>query len=363
MDDAVGVAKRALAMARVNPSESKAQKILLKSHDSNNEHRPGTRTTPQTPTGMALQPFQPHPYLQDIDISGKTIPQVSTARSTTLFFHTNHNLNLPPFMTYVDKHLASGHAFHGRPPHPDMKCPICNDTASGPPIHSIFLPLSPCGHWVHFYCFVWHVARMYQPTRDKCPACMTQLFLWDGINVLTIAARVNMEMEQRDFSRPYLDQSLLRVIKNDRQEYEADCEVIERFILRQFNNWLIQNPDGKYNANSSSRKQKQLAVPNGNPEDGSPNLVKFMQNVMAELRTTTRPFSQWLKWETMSGFLLFSELVSIKIERWARDNYIGCEGTQGWNQFQECRKSAQRQLLMEIQEQVGSSRQNGSSVI
>jgi hypothetical protein len=42
-------------------------------------------------------------------------------------------------------------------------------------IRSSFLPLSPCGHWIHYRCLIWLATRDDKHS-DKCPACKTVLF-------------------------------------------------------------------------------------------------------------------------------------------------------------------------------------------
>lgn len=100
---------------------------------------------------------------------------------------------LPSLFRYIDNHLMRTSHLHNSPPSPIAICPICQYQHNLAPIQTTFLPLSPCGHWVHYRCFIWHTTRLHQ-CRDKCPCCGVQLFKWDGINVLTLAMRTGIEM-------------------------------------------------------------------------------------------------------------------------------------------------------------------------
>ncbi|ORY00444.1 hypothetical protein BCR34DRAFT_494569 [Clohesyomyces aquaticus] len=214
---------------------------------------------------------------------------------------------LPSMMQYTDNHLMKNRHLYGRPPNPDTRCPI---ELSHGNTRRLFLPLSPCGHWIHYECFVWWITRIHL-NQDRCPACYIRVFDWDGISALTIATRSNIEMEDSPIRAPYNDSVTGKSIFTDSQQYAAECETFEKMIADHFYDHYT--------------KSGQLYV--------GVNLTSVYREVMEEIRILGMPRSRGLHWTGICGYLLFGMLVLIKLERWVKETNAGYLATQGWETF------------------------------
>ncbi|KAF2020361.1 hypothetical protein BU24DRAFT_316530, partial [Aaosphaeria arxii CBS 175.79] len=232
---------------------------------------------------------------------------------------------LDPLLKYVDNLLMQNLQLHDKPFLAEA-CPVCKCTSDFTHDHSTFLPLSPCGHWIHYNCFVWHCTRL-DPSRSQCPVCSTGLYHWDGINALTLATRTSIEMEMGALCFPYYDQYLNLPIYNDRNEYEADCTVIEAEIQRAYATWVFQIID---------------------PRDGSPNLIAVLHAALRFIRETGRPKSKWLSWDTCLGYLLFTTLVCIKLKRVMKETHFLVVDSHGWADLDQEMRALQARILAEI---------------
>lgn len=101
---------------------------------------------------------------------------------------------LPSLIRYVDNHLLCDKTLHDNPPDKNATCPICHYVHDKAPIKTTFLPLSPCGCWVHYRCFIWHATRDTL-IHDHCPTCNTELFQPEGIIATILTARTSLELQ------------------------------------------------------------------------------------------------------------------------------------------------------------------------
>ncbi|KAF2275789.1 uncharacterized protein EI97DRAFT_355657, partial [Westerdykella ornata] len=206
---------------------------------------------------------------------------------------------LPTMFRYLDALLLQCRHLHDKPPQPDLICPICSYAWDKPPIRSTFLPLTPCGHWVHYRCLIWRASANHSD-RARCLTCGVVLFEWEGISMLTLATRTGLlPIENPALQRNYFDNDANMIVTNTREAYEADCAVIENTIYTCFNEEYVRT------------------------------------DVLAELHRRERPRAMWLKYHTDEGLVLWEMLVSIKLKRFIEENCGWVMGTDGWKQFEE----------------------------
>ncbi|KAH8710204.1 hypothetical protein GQ44DRAFT_568299, partial [Phaeosphaeriaceae sp. PMI808] len=233
---------------------------------------------------------------------------------------------LPSFLSYVDHEIMRSSARHNCPPHPDAICPICctpwnttikdlsnpNPFEDPPIIATTFLPLSPCGHWVHYRCLIW-LATQNDDRRSRCYVCHTPLFQWEGITALTLAVRTGLDMD--DGGESVLQRlGSRRPEHSDKAEYEAECAFTESLIHKQF--FVHLNMSSRY-------------------EDNSPNLVQCFYDVLGDLARFSRPQARWLQFSTPTGLELFAMLVMIKMRRYLTDEHSKIVQTAGWRDLEE----------------------------
>jgi hypothetical protein len=136
---------------------------------------------------------------------------------------------LSSLLRYVDHDLMQNTALHDHPPDNNATCPVCSKHWNA---GSTFLPLHPCGHWVHYRCLIWLATKTQSDQKDKCFFCSLQLFEWDGTTALTLAIRTDLAMQDVDVrvggswyitSRP-----------SDRETYQADCSTIISIVSGYF---------------------------------------------------------------------------------------------------------------------------------
>lgn len=295
--------------------------------------------------------------MEAVKTEDKDCDNTTLSAETALQSKEVKNNALPPFMTYIDKHLALGIAMHNKPPDTSTKCGCCRQPQNTSA--TTFLPLSPCGHWVHYNCLVFRASRANPHIHNRCPVCNLELFAWDGINVLTAAARSYFQMESENLAYHYYDYDAMMNVKTDSDQYNADCWVIELTIQAQYNIWKNQPEDSRHQwyqniqvkiAGDLARGEYTLLNIPDNPTDGSPNLQAILFRVMQDLDTRQRPFAKWLQWSSLSGYLLFCTLVGIKMSRIVMDNHVEIVGSAGWMQFITGMRELQSHLISAIQE-------------
>ncbi|KAH7406294.1 hypothetical protein DE146DRAFT_676815 [Phaeosphaeria sp. MPI-PUGE-AT-0046c] len=232
---------------------------------------------------------------------------------------------IPSLLRYVDNELMQSASKHNRPADPRAICTICyylwdtplngiKDGLNGQtPIHSTFLPLSPCGHWAHYRCLIW-LATKNIAQRDKCTVCGTQLFHWEGIAALTLATRTGLTMED--------DTSC-----SEAAAYEKDCAAITSLIHSTF--------------------FTHLALPSPYT-DRSPDLVQCFYDALDALERMGLPRAKWLRYETQTGHLLWGALVAIKMRKYLAEEHEWVMGTEGWRKFEEGRGMVQARILGEV---------------
>ncbi|CAO2657134.1 Nn.00g032600.m01.CDS01 [Neocucurbitaria sp. VM-36] len=260
-------------------------------------------------------------------------PPVSTSRS------------LPSLLRYVDHDLMQNAAKHDRPPHFNATCPACFRQWNTPippsigasrlpsttldphsAVTSTFLPLSPCGHWIHYHCLIQLTTQPSSALKDKCFTCNTQLFEWDGITALTLATRTGLELHDENKGGYYHPGTRIW-IPSDRAEYEADCALIDLLISQHF--FAHLNLPSRFG-------------------DDSPDLVRAYYDVRDELEGMKRPQAKWLQWSTRTGYLLMGMLVAIKMRRFLVEEHGGIVKTEGWREFEEEAKTLQGKILEEV---------------
>ena len=225
---------------------------------------------------------------------------------------------LPSLLQYTDTLLMRSTHLHNNPPDSIRACISCRSVWDNAKIPSTFLPLSPCGHWIHYRCLIW-LATRDDAHHDRCPACKVVLFEVDGMGALTLAARTRVPMGDR----------ALRVQegrgRGDRAEYEEQCEMIERVIEGGF--------------------FRELARESGFA-DKSPDLVRCFDGVVEELG---RPGARWLRWSTRTGRLLFCLLIAVKMRRYLLEEQRGVLQTEAWAVWEEGCWRLQRWVLEDVQ--------------
>lgn len=231
---------------------------------------------------------------------------------------------LPSLFQYVDHVLMRDKDRHDHPPHSGQTCIICSmqwDRASTP---STFLPLSPCNDWVHYRCLIW-LATREGPHRDRCYACNTQLFEWDGISALTIATRTSLAMGNEQTAA--LNPGPLTSVTSDKSEYEQECHFIENIITQRFFDQLTKPSEFS---------------------DSSPDLIQCYDGVLDDLRLLGRPQSKWLNWSTNTGSLLFGMLVAVKMRRFLVDYHGRIVQAEAWIAWENGCRSLQRRILDDV---------------
>ncbi|KAH5371999.1 hypothetical protein HBI48_039760 [Parastagonospora nodorum] len=256
-------------------------------------------------------------------ISGTQSPQASTAPRV-----------LPSLLRYVDNDLMQSSALHNQPPHPISTCGICFSRWDAPVIStqsgrdattSTFLPLSPCGHWVHYRCFIW-LATMNDGRRNKCCTCDTRLFEWDGITALTLATRTGLDLD--DNTRAGFRHDKFGAFKaTDRRAYEVECAVIDSTIHVHFFAMLAK--PSKY-------------------ADHSPDLVQCFYNILEALKDMGKPAARWLQFSTQTGYLLWGMLVALKMGRYLTEGHGIITTTEAWKEFEEGRRVLQGRISSEV---------------
>ncbi|KAF1949964.1 hypothetical protein CC80DRAFT_367296, partial [Byssothecium circinans] len=222
---------------------------------------------------------------------------------------------LPSLLSYVDHYLTRDTSTHNQPPSTQTTCGWCVLEPNGCPEGSTFLPLVPCGCWVHYRCFIWHTS-LDIPERGRCPLCNTQLFEWEGITTLTLTTRTALPMPNRPFATAtsYIDPRTKPLIDSSAAEYEADCCTISSLIADNFYRHL--NFESPF-------------------EDQSPDLTKCYYDVLLAIAGVGLPRSEWLKWKTQCGFYLFGMLVACKMRRYLLEKQPGIVRTIAWWRFVE----------------------------
>lgn len=234
--------------------------------------------------------------------------------------------HLPSLLQYVDNILMRGKERHNKPPSSVQTCVGCSTLWDNTSIVSTFLPLSPCDHWIHYRCLIW-LATRDSDHRNECPVCKTQLFEWDGMNALTLAARTNVPMDNKQ----HLSHSRTKAALNTHEaDYEQDCQFINDTISRRFFTQL----------------NEQSCFP-----DGSPDLVQCFNGITVDLKLMNRPKSRWLTWTTTTGSLLFGMLVAIKMRRFLVESHGRIQQTAAWLAWEECYQAMQLRILEDVRSQ------------
>jgi hypothetical protein len=291
---------------------------------------------PIAPPGHEIEALADAPALSSEDVATTT---TAAAVQTPVCFVTgivtcSPSATPPPWvppslLRYVDGDLMRTAAAHNCPPHPAATCSVCHKQWDAPinphqysspsaATTSTFLPLLPCGHWIHYRCLVW-LATQYHARKDTCYECGIQLFQWEGITALTLATRTGLNME--DGYRG----GLLKM--SDRAEYEHECAKIQSLIHAQFFAHLF--------------KESRHA-------DGSPDLVQCFYDVLDTLQRMSKPQARWLQYNTQTGYLLYGMLVTIKMRKYLLEGHAKIEGTEGWKEFEVGRKTMQDKILAEV---------------
>ncbi|KAF9699293.1 hypothetical protein EKO04_003324 [Ascochyta lentis] len=242
--------------------------------------------------------------------------------------------SLPSLLQYVDHVLMQDKARHDQPPQAGRRCIICNlqwDKASVP---STFLPLSPCNHWVHYRCLIW-LATGDGPHRDKCYACNTPLYEWDGISALTLATRTSLPMGHSRITTSSSDTDV--AVVSDKDLYEQECLFIDDTIAHRFFGQLTRLTGFS---------------------DNSPDLVQCYDDVLNDLSAMGRPQSKWLRWNTYNGCLLFSMLVAIKMRRFLLEHHGLIVRTEAWTAWEDGCRSLQKRILEDVHMDRGSGLPN-----
>lgn len=225
---------------------------------------------------------------------------------------------LPSLLQYTDTLLMRTTNLHNNPPDTIRACISCRSVWDNAKIPSTFLPLSPCGHWIHYRCLIW-LATRDDAHHDRCPACKTVLFEVDGMGALTLAARTRVPMGDR----------ALRVQegrgRGDGAEYAEQCEMIEGVIKGRFFRELA--------------RESAFA-------DKSPDLVRCFDGVVEEVG---RPGARWLRWSTKTGRLLFCLLVAVKMRRYLLEEQRGVLQTEAWAPWEEGCLRLQKRVLEDVQ--------------
>lgn len=278
---------------------------------------------------------------------------------------------LPSLMCYVDNHLMGDLNWQNLPPNPNMFCPLCQCQQNNALFMTELLPLSPCGHRVHYKCFVWWTTQC-NPARDKCPCCSVPLFKWEGITTLTVATRTGLGMENARLALPYWEEDAGVGCYTDQDEYELECKHIWNMIGNHYNNCMA-----RYHNQASDQPRPGPVSPmppptiptmehvsaqdqHPDPADGSPNLLNMYHDIFAELLNNNRPRSKWLKYETQLGYYLFAMLVSIKLRRFVEEWTKDVVGSEGWKIFEDWRRFLQQKIMAEVRQDSSQGSMNSA---
>lgn len=237
---------------------------------------------------------------------------------------------IPSLLRFVDHDLMQRAPIHDHPRYSHSSCTICDcpwntpavlcESSDNPsdharPVPITFLPLWPCGHWVHYRCLIWR-ATQQTDSKDKCPECNVQIFQWEGITTLTLATRTELDMNDGSTSS-YTDEKM----------YEGECATIEALIHSHFFAEL-------------ARPSKFV--------DSSPNLIQAYYNTLNALERMKKPAAKWLQYSTQAGYLLFGMFVAIKMRRYLMERHERIQDTEGWREFEEGKKTLQSRILDEV---------------
>jgi hypothetical protein len=236
-------------------------------------------------------------------------------------------------------------AVHNHPEHANVTCAICilpwdslvpiaaringvpQATQFTPAVRSTFLPLSPCGHWVHYRCLISTTTQTSSDGKDKCFVCRTPLFQWEGITVLTLATRTGFGFQLEEQIRDPADRLVSTSTGPSYTAYRAECDTIDALIPQHF--------------------FAQLTYPS-RFTDRSPDLVNVYYDVIQSLAAMRRLQSRWLSYGTDIGYLLFCMFVCIKMKRWLEEKQSEITATEGWRVFEEGREAIRGKILAEV---------------
>lgn len=148
------------------------------------------------------------------------------------------------------------------------------------------------------------------------------------MNVLTVATRTVLELQDQKWvtGAKYWDFDVKVVVASDKEEYEAECWVIENCIASTYYLVATQSRYG----------------------DGSQDVTKVYYDTLDALKEMGRPKAKWLRWRTYTGYLLFGILVAQKLRRWLVEVQPGIGGTEGWREYEEGMRGLQMRLLSEV---------------
>jgi len=307
--------------SRIPPAQSIADAAL--SYFGNG----GAIAQPTTPVEPDFSQFLP-PAPPPIKVTG---PVQDTPPTTP--GPLSHLRAIPSLLRFVDHDLIQDAAAHNRPPpHAKATCTICSKdwdsrgwipskspaACSSDPlaITSTFLSLPPCGHWAHYRCLIWQATRNNQQQRDKCAACGIQLFVWEGITALTLAARTKLDME---------DTQLFAT--SDAASLDAENTIIDGLVHAQFFAALAQ--PSKYS-------------------DGSPDLIGAFYGVLEALQRMGKPTARWLQYSTQTGNYLYGSWVAIRLRRYLVEQHGKIQGTEGWREYVEGMEALKGRIRGEV---------------
>jgi len=242
------------------------------------------------------------------------------------------SLPLPSLLRYVDYDLVRLSALHNHPPNPNAVCGACNQVHYTASVKSTFLPLWPCGCWVHYRCFVQHATRD-TINNECCPVCNTKLFQTEGIVALTLAARTAIEMQNIYYAAPacYIDPLTGNYIDSHASLYISDCEFIET-VIKDFVQAQFQTPPAYH--------------------DGSPDLNTCFRSILSSLENYSRPQAPWLHYSKTDpvalGSSLFDMLVLIKMQKHLQGGFPEIVFSTGWAALEAERKELQGLIRKKI---------------
>ncbi|KAL1611960.1 hypothetical protein SLS60_000183 [Paraconiothyrium brasiliense] len=294
-------------------------------------------------TTPSIHPWQPRP-----EQSGPTsvvskhreqpatqIPILSTLQTATP--PLSDTTPLPSLLQYVDNDLLRRRSEYNYPPAEAYFCSACGKLHNGARIRSTYLPLT-CGCWMHYRCFIGHVVQQGPNKRgnknDCCPACGTQLFIWEGIVVLTLSQRTDVLLPNYQFTwrDSYADEHTGYAVTSDRSAYESDCALISALIQKRFLDTFAPNaPASRY-------------------ADASPDLTACYYGVLQDLGHYGRPRAKWLSFSRTGsvGFFLFGMIVVLKMRGFLIEHHAAIVETEGWADFENTREELRGEILKEV---------------
>ncbi|PVI00743.1 hypothetical protein DM02DRAFT_490284, partial [Periconia macrospinosa] len=204
----------------------------------------------------------------------------------------------PSLLRYVDHDLVLDTSRHNVPPDPFIStCCICHDLWYRCPKSSTYLPLTPCGCWVHYRCFIGRACQPWWHSEStQCPGCGFNLFIWEGITALTLLTRTGLPIPDYDSVRPHQPTQPHHI------QLTAPSAPIQVAFFAQ------------------------LSRPSHFP-DGSPDLVAAIEDVLAAVRAAKRPRSVWLNFATRAGELCWGVLICAKVRRYVLEEHGLLRGT------------------------------------